>query len=42
MVGAAFVRAGLAGFLVTESFVGQEGDSLLGFEVNGRTTSSTC
>ena len=35
VVGAAFVLAGLAGFLVTESFVGQEGDSLLGFQVNG-------
>lgn len=35
VVGAAFLLAGLAGFLVSENFVGQEGDSLLGFQVNG-------
>ena len=35
VVGAVFVLVGLAGFLVTENFIGQEGDSLLGFQVNG-------
>src|SRR5687768_14760138 len=35
VVGAGFALTGLAGFLVTDSFVGQEGDSLLGFQVNG-------
>lgn len=33
--GAGYALVGLAGFLVTEDFVGQEGDSLLGFQVNG-------
>lgn len=35
VAGAAFLLAGLAGFLVTDEFVGQEGDLLLGLQVNG-------
>ena len=35
VVGAGFLLTGLAGFLVSDSFVGQEGGSLLGFQVNG-------
>jgi hypothetical protein len=33
--GAVYALVGLAGFLVTDTFAGQEGDSLLGFQVNG-------
>jgi hypothetical protein len=35
VVGAGFLLTGLAGFLVSDDFVGQEGGSLLGFQVNG-------
>ena len=32
--GAIYTLVGIAGFFVAENFVGQEGDSLLGFQVN--------
>jgi hypothetical protein len=32
--GAVYTLVGLAGFFVAENFIGQEGDSLLGFQVN--------
>jgi hypothetical protein len=34
VLGAGYTLAGIAGFFVAENFIGQEGDSLLGFQVN--------